>query len=162
MQIYLLRHGIAEDRAVDRADATRALTAEGIRKMEQAAAGMRRLNVAVDLLLSSPLIRAQQTAEIVGQTLGLSVLLEPALAPGFDLPMLLALLEKLETRAAQRVMLVGHEPDLGLLTSGLIGGGQIELKKGGLALVDLPHDVEMDGVLRWLLPPSILRAIGTR
>jgi phosphohistidine phosphatase len=159
MEIYLLRHGIAEDRAADRADAARALTGEGIRKIEQAAAGMRQLGITVDLLLSSPLTRAHQTAEIVGAAIGMSVTLDPMLAPGFDMRMLTSLLER---QAVQRVMLVGHEPDLGLLASGLIGGGQIELRKGGLALVDLPHDVEVDGVLRWLLPPRVLRAIGAR
>jgi phosphohistidine phosphatase len=161
MEIYLLRHGIAEDRAADRPDAARALTAEGVQRMGLAAAGMRRLGVAPDLLLSSPLTRARQTAEIVGAALGVGVLLEPDLAPGCDMARLLRLLDR---QSATRVMLVGHEPDLGMIAAGLIGGGQIEMKKGALALIDLPHDggMEIDGVLRWLLPPSALRAIGSR
>ena len=72
------------------------------------------------------------------------------------------LVDQLERRGVRRAMLVGHEPDLSLMVSALTGGGQLELRKGGLALVDLPADEGRDGALLWLLPPRVLRSIAER
>lgn len=157
MQIYFLRHGIAADRAPHGTDSARALTPEGITHMEEEARGLQRLEVAIDLLLTSPLVRTRQTADIVGRILGQEPRVEVALSPGMTTEALLATLDRYHAR---RVMIVGHEPDLSMAISALTGGGLVNMKKGSLALVELPYDQSADGVLHWLLPPKILRAIG--
>ncbi len=160
MLIYLLRHGVAEDRPPGHADdRERALTPEGAQRMQQEAQGMRRLAIELDRLLTSPYARARQTAEIVGRALAVAVEIEPALAPGMRLE---DLQRAIERAGAQRVMVVGHEPDLSSVGGALIGGGQLQFKKGALALIDLPSDSDLDGQLCWLLAPSVLRALGQR
>ncbi len=159
IELLFLRHGIAEERPVKgNRDADRALTEEGIHSIKVSARGMRRLGIQLDHLVSSPLTRAVQTAEIVGRTLGLRPRVEAALAPGFDISQLRRLLADYSAEA--QVMFVGHEPDLSTLVAILTDGGQIMMKKGGLALVSLPHIDSLDGSLRYLLPPKVLRALG--
>jgi phosphohistidine phosphatase len=153
MELYFLRHGIAEDMAPDGTDAARRLTIEGRTKLEEARAGLRRLKVAPEALLTSPLVRAHQTAEIVGRQLGLAPLVAQALASGSDTPQLLALLA--EHAQVQRVMVVGHEPDFSSMIYDLTGA-RIELKKGALACVELDLPAAQ-GRLLWLVPPRGLR-----
>jgi phosphohistidine phosphatase len=126
--------------------------------MKEQARGLRRLGVRPDVLLSSPLVRARQTAEIVRQALGLDSRLVDALAPGCDMTRLRDLLG--EYRSAERIMVVGHEPDFSGLIGALTGGGRILLKKGGLARVDLETVGDGAGTLVWLLPPLALRKAG--
>jgi phosphohistidine phosphatase len=160
MNLYFLRHGIAAERPPDGSDSPeRPLTDEGIARMQLAARGMRRLGVDVDTLLTSPLLRARQTASIVAERLDVTPEVTELLAPGAPWR---ALLNELEQRGARRVMLVGHEPDLSLTISALTGGGLLQLKKGGMALVELPPDSESDGVLHWLMTPKTLRILGER
>ena len=159
MELYFLRHGIAVDVGPEGSgDAGRPLTAEGIKKMKEEARGLRRLDVRPDVLLSSPLVRASQTAEIVRHALGLDSRLVDALAPGCDVARLRDLLG--EYRSAERIMVVGHEPDFSDLIGALTGGSRIMLKKGGLARVDLETVREGAGMLVWLLPPLALRRAG--
>lgn len=153
MEIYFLRHGIAEDSSPDGSDAARRLTDKGIAKLEGAREGLRRLKVAPDLLLTSPLVRARQTAEVVGRHLGLDPQVAEALAPGCDAEQLLALLAGYP--GAARVMVVGHEPDFSSMIAELTGG-QVEMKKGALARVDLEPG-ERRGTLVWLAPPRGLQ-----
>jgi phosphohistidine phosphatase len=156
MELYFLRHGIAEDVGPEgQGDAGRRLTKAGAAKMRDAARGLRRLGLRIDTLLSSPLARAQQTAEIVARELGPELLLSDALAPGCDVARLFGLLG--EHRAAERVMFVGHEPDFSSIVGDLTGGSRIEIKKGGLARVDLEALDAGSGTLIWLLPPKALR-----
>ena len=159
MELYFLRHGVAADVGPEGSgDAGRPLTAEGIKKMKEEARGLRRLDVRPDVLLSSPLVRARQTAEIVRHALGLDSRLVDALAPGCDVAQLRDLLG--EYRSAERIMVVGHEPDFSDLISALTGGSRIMLKKGGLARVDLETVSDGAGTLVWLLPPLALRRAG--
>jgi phosphohistidine phosphatase len=159
MELYFLRHGIAADVGPEGSgDAGRPLTAEGIEKMKEAARGLRRLGVRPDVLLSSPLVRARQTAEIVRRAFGLESRLVEALAPGCDIARLRDLLG--EYRSAEGVMVVGHEPDFSTLVGLLTGGSRVQLKKGGLARVDLETVDEGAGTLVWLLPPMALRKAG--
>ena len=151
-ELLLLRHGIAEERDGIRPDAERALTAAGIQRTQQVVRRLRTFDLAADRLLSSPLRRARQTAEIaVAAGLAPSLALDAALAPGGDpLPLL-------QGGDWQRLLLVGHEPDLGELACRLIGApaGAITLKKAGLALLDLGGE----GVrLRLLLTPRLILA----
>src|SRR5690349_731843 len=159
MELYFLRHGIAEDEGPAGAgDAGRRLMEEGAQKMKEAARGVRRLGVRPDALISSPLARARQTAEIVARELDLEVRLAEALAPGCDVDRLLALLR--EQPEARQVMVVGHEPDFSELIGALTGGSKVQLKKGGLGRVDLDALEAGTGTLVWLLPPRMLRAAG--
>jgi phosphohistidine phosphatase len=157
MELYFLRHGIAADQGpAEQGDAGRPLTKVGISKMQAGARGMRRLGLRLDSLLSSPLVRARETAAIVAHELGLELQLADELAPGCDMAQLFALLG--EHRAAERVMLVGHEPDFSSMIAALTGG-QVQMKKGGLARVDIERLEQGAGTLTWLLAPRIIRVV---
>jgi phosphohistidine phosphatase len=157
MRVYFLRHGKAEDRALWRdEDAARPLTAEGVKEMRREAKALRAMDLALDLIVTSPLARARKTAEIVADELGPGGrLVEDArLAPGFDVRRLGQLLA--EHGPAQSVMVVGHEPDFSATVAELIGGGDIVMKKGGLARVDVTAPAAGGGQLVWLLTPPLL------
>jgi phosphohistidine phosphatase len=157
MELYFLRHGIAADVGPDGlGDGGRPLTKAGIAKMQAAARGMRRLDLRPDALLSSPLVRAHETAAIVARELEIDLQLADQLSPGCDSAQLFALLG--QHRAAERVMLVGHEPDLSALIGALTGGSRVLMKKGGLGRVDTDLLEDGAGTLVWLLPPRALRA----
>jgi phosphohistidine phosphatase len=124
--------------------------------MKREAAAIRRLDLGLDVILTSPLVRAHQTAEIVAEALGPGARLatDPRLAPGFNLKQLRALLAAHRGPAA--LMLVGHEPDFSQTISHLIGGGRLDVKKGALALVELEDRAAAAGRLVWLIPPRAL------
>ncbi len=165
MELYFLRHGKAVEpgtRGVPD-DFSRRLTEQGIEEMEAEAAAMERLGVRTDAILTSPLLRAKETAEIVAKKLGLKKLLfiSDLLGPGCDLSRLERLMN--EHPASKSFMFVGHEPDLSSMVGELIGGnaGSVEFKKAGLVLVTVSHAARRgSGTLRWLLPPRILRHCG--
>lgn len=165
MQLLVVRHGIAEDRETwaPRDDALRPLTEEGKKKMKEAAKGLRALIPRLDVLATSPLTRAQQTAAILAKVYDLS---EPAtvdaLASGQRPP---ALAPWLRTQATRKtVAIVGHEPGLGSLVSWLAAGSErsfVELGKGGACLLDVGERVDAgEAMLVWALRPSQLRALG--
>jgi phosphohistidine phosphatase len=107
-----------------------------------------------DVIVSSPLLRAQQTAEIVAAELGMTVRRDARLASGFGKQELWALLDEL---GAREPLLVGHEPDLSSLLSYLADAPRLPMRKGTLATVDLETRLgDGEGVLRWLLPPDLL------
>jgi phosphohistidine phosphatase len=141
--IWLLRHGDAESGAAD--DASRRLTQKGVDQAEAAGRALAALGIKVNACLTSPKLRALQTAEIVGGSLGVHPDEADALRGGdFDA----------EALAAGRpdVILVAHEPDLSRAIRALTGG-RVKLSKGGLAAID-------DGVLVALLKPDQLRGIA--
>ena len=105
------------------------------------------------MILSSPLPRAQQTAEIAGAALGTAVSVEAALAPGFDED---ALRKLLRAHDGRNVMFVGHEPDFSRMVEALTGGSVV-MAKAGVARIDLANADEARGELRWLVTPKILR-----
>jgi len=134
MELYILRHGIAVERGTPgyKKDSDRPLTPEGEEKMRQIADAMRGMDLKFDLILSSPYARAEQTAKIVAGELDEDVSYSDYLVPGANA---LELIGEINDERPQRVLLVGHEPDLSNLISVLITGGSnagIELKKGGL------------------------------
>ena len=106
------------------------------------------------VLYSSPLVRARDTAAILGKQFGLAVTETPLLAPGFNVNALERLVQGLAGDA--EVMVVGHEPDFSGTIAALTGGGRVEMKKGGLARVDIIATDPLRGTLVWLLPPSIM------
>jgi phosphohistidine phosphatase len=155
MEIYFLRHGDAGSAGGWKgSDVERPLSKEGTAGIEKEASAMARLGLTPDAILTSPLVRARQTAEIVAKKLRLtrSIVVEERLAPGFATAELRAILE--ERRSARGLLLVGHEPDFSRVVSDAIGGGSVECKKGSLIRVDM--DDSFNGVLVWLLPPSVL------
>jgi phosphohistidine phosphatase len=162
MEIYILRHGIAVERGTRgyNKDSDRPLTKEGEEKMRQIADVLANMDLQLDLILSSSFLRAKQTAKIVAETVGLDVTYTEFLEPGRDHKKLIA---EINDEKVQRVMLVGHEPDLSQLTSVLIAGtgdGNIELKKGGIAKLTTDRlTFGRCATLNWLLAPKQLRAL---
>jgi phosphohistidine phosphatase len=157
MKVFFLRHGSALGRDEWKgADAERPLTSDGIEKLRNTAETLAHLDLALDAIITSPLVRARQTAEIVAKKLGLQAKLseDQRLASGFNEVQLHDILH--EHARANAVMLVGHEPDLSDVIGKLIGGGRVAMKKGGLALVELPNPQTKRGELLWLFPPKWL------
>ena len=160
--LYLIRHAIAFERGPKWPDDTkRPLTAAGAAKMRRAAKGLVAAGVKLDLVLSSPLVRARQTADIVVAAFKRPPKIVEAgeLAPDQTADAVAKLLAS--HRQARRVALVGHEPDLGQFTAWLIGAPRpIPFKKGGTARLDVPdHLVRGSGQLVWLATPGLLRKI---
>jgi len=166
MDLLFLRHGIAIDREDPKCppnDFDRALTKEGRRKMAEATRGMAALGLAFDRIVSSPLVRARETAEIVfkGISKAPKVEISDLLAPGMDVEEVVAFLGK-TGRARDTVVVVGHEPDFGDAVAQLAFGkpsDTFSLKKGGLACVELAStSPPVQGRLLWLLTPKLLWA----
>ena len=119
---------------------------------------MRALGTAPDLVLTSPLVRCRQTAEIVCEMLGGSPVEDPRLRPGMGLDDLEDVL--LEHPGAVSPMVCGHEPDLSQIVAELTGGGMVDFKKGSLAILDVESPTPGRGRLRALYPPAALRLLG--
>jgi phosphohistidine phosphatase len=132
--------------------------------MRLAARGLRTLGDRFDVIISSPLVRALQTAEIVAREVKHKSPIEicPALAPGLSPELLFQFLGGFPD--AQRVLLVGHEPDLGNFALTLLGGARPDrfpLRKGGVCRVDVDHlPPDGTGTLVWAVTPRILRDLG--
>ena len=162
MELYILRHGIADERGTPgyKKDSDRPLTPEGEEKMHQIADAMRGMDLKFDLILSSPYARAEQTAKIVAGELDEDVSYSDYLVPGGNA---LELIGEINDERPQRVLLVGHEPDLSSLISVLVTGGSdagIELKKGGLCRLTTEKLVfGKCARLNWLLTPKQLREL---
>lgn len=157
MKVYFLRHGKAESRTEWRgADADRPLTPAGEEAMRREVEALRAMDLALDLIVTSPFARARRTAEIVADGLGLSARLveDDRLEPGFDVARLEQVLAA--HGPAETVMVVGHEPDFSETVAELIGGGDVAMKKGGLARVDVAAPAAGGGRLHWLLTPPLL------
>ena len=159
-ELYLIRHGVAEDRGEAWPDDTkRPLTEEGMTRLRRIARSLARLDVSIDVLLTSPLVRTRQTAEILAAAFEPqpAVVAVDALAPGGMQQAVLAELEK-HTRKT-RIGLVGHEPGIGELAAKLIGlRHALEFKKGAVCRIDvsaLPPTAAAS--LRWFATPRMLR-----
>lgn len=155
MRLYFVRHGRAEDREVwaPKDDGLRPLTPDGIARMKTSAATIKALNIRPDVILTSPLTRAAQTAEILGETLRSDVVEVPGLAH-FGVGVLSELIAKYN--AAESPMLVGHEPDFSTVLEMITGGGHIMVKKGSLIRVDMYALRPPRGYLVWSIPPRML------
>ncbi len=161
----LLRHAIAEEQSTTGHDEDRRLTGEGKRKLREAVAGMRALELPVERVLASPLRRAVETAEIVAEAFGSTddVDTTPALAPGAGPDAVITALA--DVGRPSGIVLVGHEPDLAALASTLLTGtaGLVHMgfRKAGLAgivVASLPP--RSAGALEFFLTPGQLRRIG--
>ena len=161
-ELYLVRHGLAEERGdAWPDDAKRPLTADGMARMRKAARGLARLGVALDVVLTSPLVRARQTAEILAGAIDPrpSLVNLDSLVPDASYAALVADLEKHARKT--HIALVGHEPGIGELAARLIGSRHsIEFKKGAVCRIDVDDfPPNGPGDLRWLLTPKILRSL---
>ncbi len=158
MIIYFLRHGLAGDPEQWQGDdSERPLTKKGKKHMKESANTFNWLSVAPDIIITSPLVRALQTAEITAKELGYKkedLVVDERLSPGFNPEKLAEIIQ--EHPDAQSLMVVGHEPDFSSTISALIGGGEVMIKKGGLARVDLEQNNPPKGTLTWVLPPKVL------
>ncbi len=156
MKLYFLRHGRADRSVWMGMDFERPLTEDGKERMLREADFIAQLDLGLDAILTSPLVRAYQTAEIVAERLNMLDLLtvDERLEPGFGSSDLAEIMEGYPD--ADEIMLVGHEPDFSETISYLIGGGNIVCKKGSLARVDLIDAGPLAGELVWLIPPKAL------
>ena len=162
IELYLIRHGVAADRGDEWPDdAKRPLTPEGIEKLRKSAQGLERLGVTFDVMLTSPLVRARQTADVIAAELDPHPHIAhiDSLAPGGSFQAVMADVEKQGRRT--RIALVGHEPGLGELAARLIGTRHaLEFKKGAVCRIDVDRvPPSASGDLRWLLTPKILRRL---
>ena len=156
MQILFVRHGDAGTREEWTGDDDlRPLTKAGKTQIAHVAAALAAVNMAPDVLLTSPLTRAAETADILAAHLhGKKALqAEARLAPGFDTQHLREILA--DHPAAATLVLVGHEPDFSHVI-GELTGGRVVLKKGGVALVDVDTS-KLSGALLWLVPPKLFK-----
>jgi phosphohistidine phosphatase len=167
LNIYFIRHGIAIDRSPDLEDAERSLTKEGIKKSHDIAQKLQKLGLKFDLIQSSPLIRAKQTAEIFAGTFKSPLEESEFLAPDGSFKLWLrGLLTWQDCRQDQNlpcnsVGIVGHEPDLSAWAEILIFGearGAFVLKKAGIIGITIPEVGLPVGssLLFLLIPPKLL------
>jgi len=155
VRVHLLRHAHAGDPfGWDGDDALRPLTNKGRKQSDRLGRFLDAYGIRPDVIISSPKVRALQTAEIVGGTLGMTWRVDERLAEDFGSRELFALIEE---SGAREPMLVGHDPDLSMLLAYLVDTAGISMKKGSLATFDVEVGVgDHAGALRWLLPPELL------
>ena len=164
MELYILRHAIAVARGTEgaRQDSDRPLTDKGAAKLRRVVRGMNALGLSFDLILTSPYVRARQTAEIVAEEMGAGKKCErsPHLAPDGD-PR--ALIAEIASRRPASILVAGHEPSLSQLISVLVSGDertQVTLKKAGLCKLVVPTlRYGRCASLEWLLAPAQLERI---
>jgi phosphohistidine phosphatase len=152
MQLYFLRHGEADWPNWSKPDDERPLTESGKKEVRQVSKFLGRLKVRPDLIVSSPLPRASQTAKIAAECLKAKLREDESLAPGFGVSELRTLQKRHHSKV---LMLVGHEPDFTTVISGLTGAS-LKLSKAGVAFLDVDSESEK-GRLLWLFPPKFAR-----
>jgi phosphohistidine phosphatase len=152
MHLYFLRHGEADWPNWKKSDDERPLTKAGKKEMREVGKFLRRIKAKPSLILTSPLPRASQTAEIAAEYLKTKCREQKLLAPGFGKR---ELEELLENYADENLMLVGHEPDFTGAIAALTGAS-LKLSKAGVALVDVDLP-SRTGRLLWLFPPRICK-----
>jgi len=158
MQIYLLRHGIAEDARPGHPDSERALTSAGREKLTRVLKRARSTDLSPSLVLSSPYVRAEQTAEMAAEVLAHQgkVVRTRALVP--EAPPALAWEEIRSRKEEPAILLASHEPLMSSLAAFLLGspGLQLDMKKAALLRIDCDRfGPEPKGVLKWMLTPSL-------
>ncbi len=163
MVLYLIRHGIAEESSLTGSDADRQLTQRGTLRTAMVAKGLRKLDITFDRIISSPYVRARQTAEILGRINNYKedILFDKRLLPHGQFEEVSDLIA--ENSDAGSLLLVGHEPSMGLIISGLCAHGHLllEVKKAATTAVQInrfrPHAA---GNLMWSLPPKVLEGLS--
>ena len=169
MQLLIIRHAIAEDKVefarTGRDDTERPLTREGKRQMRHVVKGMRRVVRSLDVLASSPLVRAEQTAAIVAEEYDeISIDTVPELSPESDPA---AFARWLRTQSEAKVVaVVGHEPHLGMLTTWLMTGSReshVTLEKGGACMLEIDEQPgTRSATLQWSLTPEVMKKLSKK
>jgi len=169
MNLYIIRHAIAVDEGTAgyESDSERPLTDKGRKKMRQIAKGLRKLDVEFDLILSSPYVRARETAEILAEVFKMkkNITFTESLIPLATPELLIG--EINETYSVESIAVVGHEPHLSTLIGILVAENaklDVTLKKGGVCYItaDDLHHSDHRATLEWLLTPGILTEIGEK
>jgi phosphohistidine phosphatase len=161
-ELYLVRHAIAADRGAEWPDDTkRPLTERGVARFKEVVKGLHHLDIAIDEIFTSPLVRAKQTADLLAAGLEGKppVKVLDALAPGHTSASVMSNLAKAAKR--RRIALVGHEPELGELAAYLIGAGRaLPFKKGGICRIDVGSlTSRRAAALVWFVAPTMLRRL---
>jgi len=159
MDLWLLRHAMAEERSSSGRDEDRELTADGVKRARAVARGLAAMDPGIGLILTSPYTRARQTAAPAAEALGLerkvrpSRTLEPDRAPE-------EVLTELEGQEAEGILLVGHQPHLGILLGYLVAGGRTEIPMKKAAIARVTIEGRGRASLRALLPARVLEELG--
>jgi phosphohistidine phosphatase SixA len=156
VRVHLLRHADAGDPdAWSGPDAERPLSPKGRAQSEKLGTFLASVSFKPDQIVSSPKVRAAQTAQIVADHLGIKVRLDDRLGEALGVGQLEALIADL---GATRPLLVGHDPDFTMLVEALCDASGVEMKKGALARIDAPRPIAAGAcMLRWLVPPDLLK-----
>lgn len=157
MLLHLLRHAHAGDpSAFDGPDAARPLSEKGRAQAERLGSFLADIAFKTDAIITSPKVRAAQTAEIVARHLGVVVTEDDRLAGPLDLEALEALLSR--AKHPERPVLVGHDPDFSELLTTLCEAENVSMRKGAWAKIEVDRPLKAGGgTLRWLIPPDALR-----
>ena len=162
MHLLIVRHAIAVPHGTPEVpEDERPLTPRGEKRFRAAARGLARICRPPDVLLSSPLVRARQTADIAAEAWGGVKVSEADALAGGSFEQIAAVVGKHADR--KLVALFGHEPDVSTVVARLLGTSASErltFKKGGAALLDVPGKMADGGALIWYLPPRLLRAVA--
>jgi phosphohistidine phosphatase len=160
MLLHLLRHAHAGDPGTwSGRDDERPLSPKGREQAERTGSHLAAIGFVTDAIITSPKLRARETAEIVGRLLGHDVLIDDRVGDLEGVWTLEAVLA--DAGDADRPIVVGHDPDLTALVSALSGAGHIPMRKGALARIEIDRPLRQGaGALRWLLPPDALRPRG--
>ena len=159
MNIYLIRHGDAEKAAIGKKDFDRELTSSGIIKIKNAAGNWGNLIPSFDYIISSPLKRALQTAQILGEVFNYNreIIIDKKLAPGSRTEDLVEIANALD---GEEIAFVGHQPDFGEHVSNLISseGAYVEFKKGAIAKISFGNKAHLSkGTLEFLIPTGVFK-----
>jgi phosphohistidine phosphatase len=163
MELMLFRHGIAESYGSEGTDASRRLTDEGKVKTAQAGRGLARIATAPQVMLTSPLVRARQTAEILAPIFGC----QPQVCEALGYGSVTDIIQQLARHSEASVLLVGHEPTLSQTAEMLCTGrarGFIVLKKAGCICLEARIDAEGDSaaaLMKWVATSKLLRSMDT-
>jgi phosphohistidine phosphatase len=163
LELYLIRHGLAADRGDEYPDdSKRPLTSEGIASLRKEAKALDALDIGFDHIITSPLVRARQTADVFAEHLKTKPSLSnsDALTPAGSAASVIQEIGKHARKG--RIALVGHEPNMGELAARLLGArGGVAFKKGAICRIDFevlpPKGL---GLLRWFVTPRMLRKLG--
>lgn len=159
-RLYFVRHGLADrDAFAGGDDRQRPLTDQGQEQLRRQAEVMAGLDLGVELILSSPLVRAEQTAAILAEALAPAggLVLDPQLGLSFAVGSLARMLQ--EHAGARRLLLVGHEPSFSEVIGDITGGSEITCRKASLIRVDLRSERPVSGSLEWSIPAQVLLAL---
>ena len=159
LELYLLRHAHAGDAAKwDGPDSERPLSPKGRRQAERLGAFLAERGFAPDAIITSPKLRARQTADLVADALGIAVSVDDRLGNPLDAEVVGDIVER---AGGTSVVLVGHDPDFSDLCAALTGTEYLPMRKGTLARIDMTLPIETNGgILRWFLPPELIAERG--